>query len=91
MPNRKLSGEAQLRSWAPSGTPITAPIRNGASLPGRIACRNFQAAQPCTIKPKVAMRTVDWPRGQEVQPNRRRDNRKRETGQPGDKGGGKGD
>src|SRR5690242_20715836 len=59
MPNRKLSGEAQRRSWTPSGTPITAPIRNGASLDGRIACRNFQTAQPCTIRPKAAMRTVD--------------------------------
>jgi putative ABC transport system ATP-binding protein len=59
MPNRKLSGEAQRRSWVPSGTPITAPIRNGASLTGRIACRNFQTAQPCTIRPKAAIRTVD--------------------------------
>src|SRR6516225_2665967 len=59
MPNRKLSGEAQRRSWAPSGTPISAPIRNGASLNGRIACRNFQTAQPCTIRPKAAIRTVD--------------------------------
>src|SRR6516162_3038887 len=60
MPNRKLPGfEAQRRSWAPSGTPITAPIRNGASLNGRIACRNFQTAQPCTIRPKAAIRTVD--------------------------------
>src|ERR1700751_1061926 len=58
MPNRKLSGEAQRRSWAPSGTPMTAPIRNGASLTGRIACRNFQTAQPCTIRPKAAMRRV---------------------------------
>src|SRR6516225_1543710 len=59
MPKRKLSGEAQRRSSAPSGTPITAPTRNGASLTGRIACRNFQTAQPCTIRPKAAMRTVD--------------------------------
>src|SRR6516164_6302660 len=59
MPNRKLSGDAQRRSWAPSGTPITAPIRNGASLNGRIACRSFQTAQPCTIRPKPAIRTVD--------------------------------
>src|SRR5262249_22434083 len=59
MPNRKLSGEAQRRSCAPSGTPITAPIRNGASLNGRIACRTFQTAQPCTIRPKAAMRMVD--------------------------------
>src|SRR5215469_11913369 len=59
MPKRKLFGEAQRSSWAPSGTPITAPIRNGASLTGRIACRNFQTAQPCTIRPKAAMRTVD--------------------------------
>src|SRR6516225_12047035 len=59
MPNRKLSGEAQRRSWVPSGTPITAPIRNGASLTGRMACRNFQTAQPCTIRPKAAIRTVD--------------------------------
>src|SRR5215467_11890916 len=63
MPNRKLSGEAQRRSSAPSGTPITAPIRNGASLNGRIACRNFQTAQPCTIRPKAAMRTMDWAGG----------------------------
>src|SRR5215471_7488408 len=63
MPNRKLSGEAQRRSWAPSGTPITAPIRNGASLNGRIACRSFQTAQPCTIRPKAAIRTVDWAGG----------------------------
>jgi len=59
MPNRKLSGEAQRRSSAPSGTPITAPIRNGASLNGRIACRSFQTAQPWTIRPKAAIRTVD--------------------------------
>src|ERR1700745_3011151 len=59
MPNRKLFGEAQRRSSAPGGTPITAPIRNGASLTGRIAGRNFQTAQPCTIKPNAAMRTVD--------------------------------
>src|SRR5215831_16848851 len=59
MPKRKLSGEAQRRSSAPSGTPITAPIKNGASRNGRIACRNFQTAQPCTIRPKAAMRTVD--------------------------------
>src|SRR5215472_18850019 len=59
MPNRKLSGEAQRRTWAPSGTPIAAPIRNGASLTGRNACRNFQTAQPCTIRPKAAMRTVE--------------------------------
>src|SRR6516162_9242606 len=59
MPNRKLSGEAQRRSSAPSGTPITAPIRKGASLSGRIACRRFQTAQPCTIRPKAAIRTVD--------------------------------
>src|SRR5947208_254522 len=59
MANRKLSGEAQRRSWAPSGTPITAPTKNGASLEGRIACRNFQTAQPCTIRPKAAMRTMD--------------------------------
>src|SRR6201993_637518 len=58
MPNRKLSGEAQRRSWVPSGTPITAPIRNGASLTGRMACRNFQTAQPCTIRPKAAIKTV---------------------------------
>ena len=24
-----------------------------------MACRNFQTAQPCTIRPKAAMRTVD--------------------------------
>ena len=59
MPKRKLFGETQRRSSAPSGTPITAPIRNGASLTGRIASRNFQTAQPCTIRPKAAMRTVD--------------------------------
>src|SRR5215831_9016333 len=59
MPNRKLSGEAQRRTWAPSGTPIAAPIRNGASLTGRNACRNFQTAQPCTIRPKAALRTVE--------------------------------
>src|ERR1700741_3359611 len=59
MPNRKLSGEAQRRGWAPSGTPITAPIRNGASLNGRIAWRNFQTAEPWTIRPKAAIRTVD--------------------------------
>src|SRR4051812_18880089 len=59
MPNRKVSGEAQRRSWAPSGTPITAPMRNGASLDGRIACRNFQTAQPCTMRPKAAIRTID--------------------------------
>src|ERR1700756_3490319 len=59
MPNRKLSGEAQRRSWGPSGTPSTAPSRNGASLTGRMACRNFQPAQPCTIRPKAAIRTVD--------------------------------
>src|ERR1700745_476443 len=59
MPNRKLSGDAQRRSWAPSGTPITAPTRNGASLTGRIASRNFQTAQPCTIRPKAAIKTVD--------------------------------
>src|ERR1700758_2155600 len=59
MPNRRLSGEAQRRSWVPSGTPISAPIRNGASLTGRMACRNFQTAQPCTIRPKAAIRTVD--------------------------------
>src|SRR5689334_24503998 len=59
MPNRKLFGEAQRRSWAPSGTPSTALYRNGASLDGRMACRNFQTAQPCTIRPKAAMRTVD--------------------------------
>src|SRR5207248_4405551 len=59
MPNRKLSGEAQRRSWAPSGTPITAPMKTGASLTGRTACRNFQTAPPCTISPKAAMRTVD--------------------------------
>src|SRR5215467_14573919 len=63
MPKRKLLGEAQRRSWAPSGTPITAPIRNGASLNGRIACRSFQTAQPCTIRPKAAIRTVDWAGG----------------------------
>src|ERR1700745_2358195 len=63
MPNRKLSGEAQRRSWGPCGTPITAPMRNGASLNGRIACRNFQTAQPCTIRPKAAMRTVDFAGG----------------------------
>src|SRR4051794_15796817 len=63
MPNRKLFGEAQHRSSAPSGTPITAPIKNGASLKGRIACRSFQTAQPCTIRPKAAMRTVDWAGG----------------------------
>src|SRR5215472_16193077 len=59
MPKRKLFGEAQRSSWAPSGTPIAAPIRNGASLKGRIACRNFQTAQPWTIRPKAEMRTVD--------------------------------
>src|ERR1700756_1328875 len=59
MPNRRLSGEAQRRSWVPSGTPITAPIRNGASLTGRMACRNFQTAQPCTIRPKAAIKMVD--------------------------------
>src|SRR5215472_10310638 len=59
MPKRKLSGEAQRRSWPPSGTPITAPIRNGTSPNGRMACRNFQTAEPCTIRPKAAIRTVD--------------------------------
>src|SRR5215467_15884094 len=59
MPNRKLPGEAQRKSSAPSGTPIAAPIRNGTSRNGRIACRSFQTAQPCTIRPKAAMRTVD--------------------------------
>src|SRR5215813_1384099 len=59
MPNRKLSGEAQRSSWAPSGTPTTAPVKNGASLNGRIACRSFQTAQPCTIRPKAAIRMVD--------------------------------
>src|ERR1700745_534494 len=59
MPNRKLSGEAQRRRWVPSGTPITPPTRNAESLAGRIACRNFKTAQPCTIRPKAAMRTVD--------------------------------
>src|SRR5215472_7880701 len=59
MADRKLSGEAQRRSSVPSGTPITAPIRNGASLNGRIACRSFQTAQPCTIRPKAAIRMVD--------------------------------
>src|SRR5215471_15406122 len=59
MPKRKLSGEAQRRSCAPTGTPIAAPIRNGASLNGRMAWRNFQTAQPCTIRPKAAIRTVD--------------------------------
>src|SRR5215469_6669826 len=63
MPNRKLSGEAQRSSWAPSGTPITAPIRNGASRDGRIAWRSFQTAQPCTIRPKAAIITVDWAGG----------------------------
>src|SRR5438477_11394603 len=59
MPNRKLPGEAQRQSWSPSGTPMIAPIKNGASLTGRTACRNLQTAQPCTIRPKAAMRTVD--------------------------------
>src|SRR5215472_15862947 len=63
MPKRKLSGEAQRRSCAPTGTPIAAPIRNGASLNGRIACRSFQTAQPCTIRPKAAIRMVDWAGG----------------------------
>src|SRR5215471_2743208 len=59
MPKRKLFGEAQRRSSAPIGTPITAPIRNGASLTRRMARRNFQTSEPCTSRPKAAIRTVD--------------------------------
>src|SRR6201993_2067088 len=69
MPNRRLSGEAQRGSWVPSGTPITAPIRNGASLTGRTACRNSQTAQPCTIRPKAAIRTVDCAGGRKCSHN----------------------
>jgi len=89
MPKRKLSGEAQRRSSAPSGTPITAPIKNGASRNGRIACRNFQTAQPLHDQAEGRDENGGLCRRQEMQPYRRRDDRKRKTRQPRDKRGGK--
>jgi hypothetical protein len=72
------------------GTPIAAPIRNGASRASFIDLRNFRTAQPCTIRPKAATKTVHWAGGRKCSQTGHRHDRKRKTRQARAKRRGKG-
>src|SRR5262249_59000966 len=63
MANLRLAGDAKRNISPPIGTPMTPPIRNGASRAGLIDWRCFHTDQPCTIRPKAAINAVHWAGG----------------------------
>jgi hypothetical protein len=88
MPNRKLSGEAQRTSWAERHTDHRADQER--RKPDRADCvPQFPDRPALHNQAEGRDENGGLCRRQEVQPYRCRDNGKRETGQPRDKGGGK--